>query len=208
MGSIPSRRVTRSPLRGFTLIELLVVIAIIAVLIALLLPAVQAAREAARRSQCTNNLKQLGLALHNYHSTHNAFPGGYGARTTTDRALRGTWGSWSPQSLLLGYMEQTALYNACNFMIITRDNGAGAPANWTVIAARLDTFLCPSSTPPNTQGDAFPTSSGYPAGLGRRPGNNYFASVGPTLNWTSTNFNGIFGTDCPAIGVRDVTDGT
>src|SRR4051794_38971871 len=112
--------------RGFTLIELLVVIAIIAVLIALLLPAVQAAREAARRSQCTNNMKQLGLAAHNYLTAHNALPGAYGSRTTTDKALRGTWGSWSPQALMLGYLEQTALYNAANFMIITKDNANGA----------------------------------------------------------------------------------
>ena len=93
---------TRSCRRSaFTLIELLVVIAIIAVLIALLLPAVQSAREAARRAQCVNNLKQIGLGLHNYHSTHNVFPisdtaawCGYGYVSD--------WGAWSAQSLLLG----------------------------------------------------------------------------------------------------------
>ncbi len=85
--------------RAFTLIELLVVIAIIAVLIALLLPAVQAAREAARRAQCVNNLKQLGLALHNYHSTLNTFPPG-GCVTSCNNSL---WGAWSPQSMLMPY---------------------------------------------------------------------------------------------------------
>src|SRR4051812_11627328 len=95
--------------RGFTLIELLVVIAIIAVLIALLLPAVQAAREAARRAQCTNNMKQLGLAAANYVSTYGAYPAAYGAMTQTS-GPRTTWGSWSVQSMLLPYMEQTAVY--------------------------------------------------------------------------------------------------
>jgi len=199
----------RRPLgRAFTLIELLVVIAIIAVLIALLLPAVQAAREAARRSQCTNNLKQIGLALHNYHSTHGVFPGGYGARTTTDLTLRGTWGSWSPHALMLGYLEQTAIYNACNFSVITKDNGSGAPINWTVLNARVETFLCPSSPLPQGGNDAFPTGAGFPAGLSRRTGCNYFGSVGPTLNWSGTSFNGMFGTDGPAISTRDVIDGT
>src|SRR5437660_6072179 len=103
--------------RGFTLIELLVVIAIIAVLIALLLPAVQSAREAARRAQCLNNLKQIGLGLHNYHSTHNSFPlsetaawqDAYGGGYVSD------WGTWSAHALLLGYMEGQPIYNSCNF---------------------------------------------------------------------------------------------
>ena len=92
--------------RGFTLIELLVVIAIIAILIALLLPAVQQAREAARRSQCKNNLKQIGLALHNYHDTHRTFPPGYVEQETTD-AL----GNWAWGAFILPFIDQASLYN-------------------------------------------------------------------------------------------------
>src|SRR3954470_16964481 len=97
----PSRR------RGFTLIELLVVIAIIGVLIALLLPAVQQAREAARRAQCSNNLKQLGLGLHNYHDAFKCFPPG----SVVDKF-------WGWQSLLLPYMEQNQTYDGLNFEFI------------------------------------------------------------------------------------------
>src|SRR3982751_6049520 len=99
--------------RGFTLIELLVVIAIIAVLIALLLPAVQAAREAARRSQCVNNLKQIGLGLHNYHSATSVFPmgGSMAPRAAGQSIPFDDWSVWSAQALMLPYMEQTPLYN-------------------------------------------------------------------------------------------------
>src|SRR4051812_29900795 len=100
---------------GFTLIELLVVIAIIAVLIALLLPAVQGAREAARRIQCTNNLKQIGLAVHNYENTNGALP--IGVIVTRDAAKNPIFGGWGPLARIQPYIEGQNLYNACNFSL-------------------------------------------------------------------------------------------
>jgi prepilin-type N-terminal cleavage/methylation domain-containing protein/prepilin-type processing-associated H-X9-DG protein len=115
--------------RAFTLVELLVVIAIIGILIALLLPAVQAAREAARRAQCSNHLKQLGLALHNYHDTHRAFPPG----GMTDNGL-----SWIV--MILPFIEQKPLYDQFNF-----DAGDYHEAGKLEVSlTRIDTLLCPS----------------------------------------------------------------
>src|SRR4051812_23986500 len=117
--------------KGFTLIELLVVIAIIAVLTALLLPAVQAAREAARRTQCVNNLKQIGLALHNYESTWAALPMGEMP------------GALTPQVALLGFMEQNQIYNAINFNLGSRWIWT-EQASVTVGRARVSAYVCPS----------------------------------------------------------------
>jgi prepilin-type N-terminal cleavage/methylation domain-containing protein/prepilin-type processing-associated H-X9-DG protein len=197
--------------RGFTLIELLVVIAIIAVLIALLLPAVQAAREAARRAQCTNNMKQLGLALHNYLSSNDAVPHVYGIFPVGGTTTSDTWGCWSPQSQMFPFLEQTTLYNAINFGQLNRNT---PQANQSLLGTRINSFLCPSS--PLAQGGI------NCCALVKAPGNNYFASVGASLDWrSSANPPGLFYYDfnaalygkgwvqsTPPISLRDITDGT
>jgi len=127
--------------RGFTLIELLVVIAIIAILIALLVPAVQKVREAAARTQCRNNLKQIGLAMHNYHSANKCFPPGFNSRAAfTDGPSLGPGWGWG--AYLLPYIEQTGLYNQIDF---TRD--IADPANLRARTTSLAIFLCPSDSP-------------------------------------------------------------
>jgi prepilin-type N-terminal cleavage/methylation domain-containing protein/prepilin-type processing-associated H-X9-DG protein len=136
---------------GFTLIELLVVIAIIAVLIALLLPAVQAAREAARRIQCTNNIKQIGLAIHSYHSSFESLP----PVGSVDLAGNSTGSGRVPQTAsvhlrLTNYLEQRALYDAYNFMLPDVTNGTSIPANTTVMSTLVPGYLCPSDGNPGT----------------------------------------------------------
>jgi prepilin-type N-terminal cleavage/methylation domain-containing protein/prepilin-type processing-associated H-X9-DG protein len=125
------------PRPGFTLIELLVVIAIIGVLIALLLPAVQAAREAARRMQCVNNLKQIGLALHNYHDVHGRFPLGSIQVTTPSGAYRQPF-----LSALLPFLEQRNLYDSFNYNLSFQ-----VDENGTTRSSRVNVFNCPSDTP-------------------------------------------------------------
>ena len=133
---------SRLKTRGYTLIELLVVMAIIGLLIALLIPAVQAAREAARRSQCTNNLKQIGLALHQYHLSLGAFPLGKSVANVEVGEVSG-WRDWGAQALMLPYLEQTPLYNSINFEWSNRAVTAKA-VNSTAFNVRLKNYLCPS----------------------------------------------------------------
>jgi prepilin-type N-terminal cleavage/methylation domain-containing protein/prepilin-type processing-associated H-X9-DG protein len=188
---------------AFTLIELLVVIAIIAILIALLLPAVQQAREAARRTQCKSQLKQIGLAVHNYESTHSCFPPGQiRMGFTTQPRVRG-W-SWFVQ--LLPYFEQGPLYNKWDFgdPLVNESNG-----NTAVI---LPVLLCPSSTPsanPFTKpsGVKYALSSyGGSGGTQSHPpsataGDGIFMGTGPTITTPATVQHGL-------VKIRDVIDGT
>lgn len=171
----------RAKRRGFTLIELLVVIAIIAVLIALLLPAVQAAREAARRAQCVNNLKQIGLGLHNYHQAVGTFPPGHGQSTAyVGYTGYAGWTEWSAQAMLLPYMEQAPMYNAINFYYCG-GYGAGAYINYTAWTSKLTIFACPSDTNIN--------KGTVPRGTGLPDTNNYRASIGTTtaVGWTNAS---------------------
>jgi prepilin-type N-terminal cleavage/methylation domain-containing protein len=139
----------RLPRPGFTLIELLVAIAIIAILIGLLLPAVQKVREAAARTQCINNLKQIGLALHNYHDARQAFPVGYYDPTAWPQLDNGPGWGWG--AFLLPYLEQDNLYRQINFNL-----DVGDPANAAACNSVLKVFLCPS----DEQQDPFTITDG------------------------------------------------
>ncbi len=173
------------------------VIAIIAVLIALLLPAVQAAREAARRSQCVNNLKQIGLALHNYEQALGVLPWGEGPNN---------WNDWGPLPAILPQLEQGALFNAINFAYITSiggnasENAGGHPAyqNFTIFQAKINAFQCPSDM------DRLSNIEGH---------NNYYGNAGSTPDsiHNTSLYDGLFqyilaaGAKCVAF--RDITDG-
>jgi prepilin-type N-terminal cleavage/methylation domain-containing protein/prepilin-type processing-associated H-X9-DG protein len=168
---------------GFTLIELLVVIAIIAVLVSLLLPAVQSARESARRAQCTNNLKQFGLALHNYEEALGCLPFGKGGDYMSVLPAAPVHARWSAHSQILGFLEQKPLYDAINFSLPPETPNAGSMGmgmgmmaayqdpnreNSTVCRIVISAFLCPS--------DAATAPSDWPGG------NNYMNNDG---NWLS-----------------------
>lgn len=186
--------------KGFTLIELLVVIAIIAVLIALLLPAVQAAREAARRSSCVNNLKQLGLALHNYESIHNGFPPG---RINT--YVTGNGHCWGTYSQLLPQLEQQPLFNAMNFVMNPDPDftTSSAVVNQTAAVTVLNTLLCPSDGgPPTVQ-----------VGGGFYAGHNYLLNVGSGFSVVQSPPSGMLPPngilfENSLVRIASITDGT
>jgi prepilin-type N-terminal cleavage/methylation domain-containing protein/prepilin-type processing-associated H-X9-DG protein len=163
---------------GFTLIELLVVIAIIAVLIALLLPAVQAAREASRRASCTNNLKQMGLGLHNYESANGTFPPATILLYPSTTASKPSWqGSWSINARIAPFLELGSLYNAINFSGTYSD-----PPNTTVSNTPVKFLFCPSdpggSIDDANYGGTFTATSSY----GQFVGDWYVWSNGGPLN--------------------------
>ncbi len=169
--------------RGFTLIELLVVIAIIAVLIALLLPAVQAAREAARRMQCVNNLKQIGLAVMNYESANGSLPptGGVSPSGFPPTQL----GTFGMKTRLLPYLEQAQVYNTVNLGLEPEDASGG---NDTIIITKLNAFLCPSD--PNDPGPAFLYTMKNGSGAFPPGGTNYPNNLGTLYRSNGGQYDG------------------
>ena len=214
---------------GFTLIELLVVIAIIAVLIALLLPAVQSAREAARRAQCINNLKQIGLALHNYESTNNALPppkirsGSCNKLYPAENGLPAGWVmNTTGFTMILGAIEGGPLYNAYNFSQASSNSltwlGTGnnqlagnAFSNSTVTGAMIASFWCPSDKDPEVKDYDVNGFGPYSMQKARR-GNYAFMSSRyteydcPPTHGTNPADRGMFFTDL-STGFKDITDG-
>jgi prepilin-type N-terminal cleavage/methylation domain-containing protein/prepilin-type processing-associated H-X9-DG protein len=191
--------------RGFTLIELLVVIAIIAVLLALLLPAVQAAREAARRVQCLNNLKQMGLALTNYHETVRTFPMGYAARPPFQDGATDSAPGWSWATMILPQVEQTQSFHSINFSL-----NVEAPENRTVTGLRFKTYLCPSDPAPDSPFQVTDASGNVLATVGP---SSYAACVGGDETDATTGLrNDGLGTGVMYRNSRscvaEITDGT
>ncbi len=164
---------------GFTLIELLVVIAIVAVLIALLLPAVQQAREAANRVNCKNNLKQIGLALQNYHDTAKSFPPGYVSNINGSGIDTGPGWGWAAQ--ILPRMEQGPLHKLIRF-----DQPLESPVNSAARLTVVKSFLCPSDTAPQTWTAQSYNASGVP--------------TGSICDVASSNYIGVFGVTEPGVG--------
>ena len=212
---------TQPTRHGFTLIELLVVIAIIAILVALLLPAVQQAREAARRSSCKNNLKQMGIALHNYHDAHTCFPAGtflefeiWALSDDTAKARRGYW-AWG--TMLLPFLEQSALYETLNTGTLKHHQAIADSSIASLMQIPIKSFRCPSDTGERQNED-------------RRQGNgtthnavavaksNYVGVMGHrTIDpRTTEGFFNVAGNTVTAVGshptiprrFRDITDGT
>jgi prepilin-type N-terminal cleavage/methylation domain-containing protein len=196
--SCEDRLMQRRIKRGFTLIELLVVIAIIAILIALLLPAVQQAREAARRSQCRNNMKQIGIALHSYHDTHNVIPpaGIYRFGGNSPYASAGNPSSYSWITMILPYMDQAPLYNAINFSAPLWPQMLPGSTTNRIASQILPAFICPSD-------------ESYGAGnIHQVAWTNYAGAEGYDWHTRPGNrLNGVFQM-VEQIRIKDVTDGT
>jgi len=209
---------TRSRNSGFTLIELLVVIAIIGILVALLLPAVQSAREAARRVQCKNNLKQMGVALLNYHDTFRSFPSGYINPRFATVAAGANHESWGWLALTLPFLEQQALHDQLGVtnQPLYQGFATGGPAFKELVQTTIPSFVCPSDTEYNKPGNVHQNrnfddgvgvvAAGIPTPV--RPGlSNYIGVSGHRDVVQRASNSGIFFGDS-AISMADITDGT